>query len=271
MEQWQKDQDELNAIKNKYHLTWCHECDLTSVGGLLWYKPSGEFLGCIDGDEPETALSQLKQLIEEQDVQVPTYCKPLNKSIILQGSSQPGLEAHGFGQTRPDSTKFLPEAMDLKYDSMVPITGHPGAFGYKRKNHIHEGVDLYANEGDRVYSMVDGVVVAVIEDFTGPECGMPWWNKTSAVAIEDAHGVWIYGEIRVGSDIQVGQLVKAGMDIGGVLQVLKEDKGRPMAMLHLERYTKGTTESVGLWKLDEPQPENLLDPTPDLIEGLLLE
>lgn len=269
MEPWEKDQAELNALKNQYRLTWCFEYDLETLGGILWYKPSGEFIGCSARD-PSEALLDVKGFIQEHNLQIPSYRTPLSKMFLLQGSRQPGLEAYSFGQQKPDSTKFLPENMDLEYDCMIPVGDHPGAFGVQRKHHIHEGVDLYANEGDRVYAMVTGNVVAVIEDFTGPECGMPWWNKTSAVAIEDENGVWIYGEIRVGSDIKVGCEVKAGTDIGGVLTVLKENKGRPMAMLHLERYSKGTTESVGVWELNTPQPSNLIDPTPELITGLLL-
>lgn len=269
MSAWEKDQDELNALKNKYYLTWCFEYDLESMGGLLWYKANGAFLGWTP-QNPCEALVAMKGFIAEEQLQVPTYCKPLNKMIMLQGSRQPGLEAHFPGSKPPDSTKILPEKVDLEYDSMIPVGDHPGAFGAVRKNHIHEGVDLYANEGDRVYAMVTGTVVARIEDFTGAGCGMPWWNDTSALAIEDENGVWIYGEIKIGVDIKVGQVITKGTDIGGVKQVLKEDKGRPMSMLHLERYTVGTKESVGLWELNKPQPTNLLDPTPELIEGLQL-
>lgn len=268
MEPWEKDQDELNALKNSYHLTWCFEYDLTSIGGILWYKANGAFLGCTSQD-PREALPQLKDFVKDAALSIPTYCRPLNKTIMLQGSPQPGLADAAFG--RP--TRYYnkpPHEVDLEYLCMIPIAGHPGSFGAVRKNHIHEGVDLYANDGDRVYAMVTGKVVAVIEDFTGSGCGMPWWNDTSALAIEDENGVWIYGEIKIGADIKVGQVITKGTDIGGVKQVLKEDKGRPMSMLHLERYTVGTTESVGLWELNTPQPTNLLDPTPELIEGLQL-
>lgn len=261
---------EINAIKNKYHLSWCWQYDLPEAGGILWYKPSGECIGLFSRN-PAFLVHDLKAALERDGIFPPTYCKPLNKTITMQGVRQPGLEAHCFGNPRPDTTNRLPEEADLEYDSMVPIGDHPGAFGAGRKNHIHEGIDLYANHGDRVYAMVPGKVVAVIEHFTGPECGMPWWNQTSAVAIEDESGVWIYGEIKVGVDIKVGQEIKAGTDIGSVSQVLKVDKGRPMAMLHLERYTVGTTESVGIWELNTPQPTNLLDPTPEFVKGLLLE
>lgn len=262
-------QDEINALKNKYHLTWCWQYDLPEAGGILWYKPSGECIGLFSRN-PAFLAGDLKAALIRDNIQVPTYCKPLNKMITLQGVRQPGLEAHCFGNHRPDTSNRLPEDVDLEYDSMVPVGNHPGAFGAIRKNHIHEGVDLYANNGDRVYAMVTGKVVAVIEDFTGPGCGMPWWNQTSALAIEDENGVWIYGEITVAYGTKLGDVITKGTDIGSVKQVLKEDKGRPMAMLHLERYTVGTTKSVGLWNLNTPQPSNLIDPTPELVTGLLI-
>lgn len=261
--------DQINALKNQFYLTWCHQYDLTTMGGLLWYKANGAFLG-LTPQEPREALAALQGFIADAQLQVPTYGKPLNKMVMLQGSRQPGLEAHFPGSKPPDSTTILPEEVDLEYDTMIPTGDHPGAFAAVRKNHIHEGVDLYANNGDRVYAMVTGKVVAVIEDFTGPGCGMPWWNQTSALAIEDENGVWIYGEITVAHGIKLGDVITKGTDIGSVKQVLKEDKGRPMAMLHLERYTVGTTESVGLWELNTPQPSNLIDPTPELVAGLLL-
>lgn len=269
MDPWQKDLDELNALKNMYNLTWCHEYDLETMGGILWYQANGAYIGLTEKD-PREALPALKSFIEKHGLQVPAYCKPLKKNVMLQGSPQPGLSDAYIGRATIHFNK-LPEEVDLEYDVMIPIDQHPGAFGVSRKNHIHEGVDLYAHDGDRVYAMVTGKVVAVIEDFTGPGCNMPWWNKTSALAIEDENGVWIYGEIQVGHGIKVGDNITKGTDIGCVKQVLKEDKGRPMSMLHLERYTVGTTESVGLWELNTPQPTNLLDPTPELIAGFCLE
>lgn len=260
--------NQINALKNQFYLTWCHEYDLTTIGGILWYKANGAYLG-LTPQEPREALSALQGFIAEAQLQVPTYCKPLNKMIMLQGSHQPGLEAHFPGRASPDSTKILPEKVDLEYESMIPVGDHPGAFAAVRKNHIHEGVDLYANANDRVYAMVAGKVVD-IDWFTGTEAGSPWWNDTCAVAIEDEAGVWFYGEILPGSEIKVGDEIRKGQDIGKVIPVLKVDKGRPMAMLHLERYTVGTTESVGLWELNTPQPSNLIDPTPELVAGLLL-
>lgn len=137
-----------------------------------------------------------------------------------------------------------------------------GRFGAIRKHDCHTGVDLYCPVGTEIEALEDGVVVAV-ENFTGPNVGSPWWHDTQAVMVEGNCGVILYGEID--SAVVVGQKIKAGQIVGKVLQVLKEDKGKPLAMLHLEWYTPGITASVW-WKLNEPQPRNLLN-----IEALLKE
>lgn len=134
---------------------------------------------------------------------------------------------------------------------------YEGQFGALRKHDIHTGVDLYCEVGSKVFAMEAGTVVAV-ENFTGIFADSPWWNDTKAVLVEGESGVILYGEIN--PTVQVGDYVFAGDLVGTVIQVLKKDKGKPLAMLHLECYTAGTRESV-LWKLGEAKPENLLDPT----------
>lgn len=147
-----------------------------------------------------------------------------------------------------------------KWDGVIPLSGHPGGFAYQRKNHIHEGIDLYADPGTVVRSISSGFVVATYV-FTGPEVDMPWWNTTYAVAIGDDTGVWVYGEIGQ-PGLRPGDIVTAGDPVGVLTPVLKIDKGRPMTMLHLERWKPYTAPYTFLWKLGEPQPDFLLDPTP---------
>lgn len=147
----------------------------------------------------------------------------------------------------------------------VPTGAHPGAFGVARKFDVHTGVDLYCSRYEPVYAMCDGRVVNRIESFTGPDAGSPWWYHTSALMVEDTTGVWLYGEVTINPYLKVGHAVKAGDLLGHVVTVLKVDKGRPMAMLHLERYRLGTRDHVDAWGLDKPQPESLVDPTPYLL------
>lgn len=147
----------------------------------------------------------------------------------------------------------------------IPKPPHPGSFGYVRKNHIHEGIDLYANNGDNVYAIEDGVVTAIIP-FTGEIAESPWWNNTYSILINHRTYALNYGELIPQKNLKVGDYVKAGDIIGNIRTVLKKDKGRPMSMLHLEMYTVGTQEPIKEWSLNTPKPEQLIDPTDLLIE-----
>lgn len=156
--------------------------------------------------------------------------------------------------------------LDLKNETQIPIGRlHPGAFAVERRHHIHEGVDIYGLEGDPVLAMQAGVVTG-IQPFTGPSAGFDWWLDTQCVVIENAEGVLIYGELTPKQGLVPGMRVEEGQLLGYLATVLKHDKGRPMNMLHLERYIPGVRESCGVWRKGESRPYGLLDPT-----GLLLK
>jgi len=140
----------------------------------------------------------------------------------------------------------------------LPLKPHPGAFGFERKNHIHEGVDLYVLEGTPVLAIEGGVVVAILP-FTGEHAGSPWWHDTWAVMVEGATGVVLYGEIKP-LVLQLGARVHQGVCLGNVTPVLKNDKGRPMSMLHLELYEHGQREPLE-WAPGQPRPKGMVDPT----------
>lgn len=141
-----------------------------------------------------------------------------------------------------------------------------GGFAARRKNHIHEGVDIYAPEGEPVFAMESGLVYGVYQ-FTGEAVGSPWWNDTCCVMICGRSGIINYGEIVVDPSIFIGIRVDAGRQLGTVKQVLKNDKGRPMSMLHLERYTCQTDAPIKEWPVDTPQPANLRNPTSLLVRA----
>ncbi len=147
----------------------------------------------------------------------------------------------------------------LDLEEKLSKYGSEGCFGAIRKYDIHTGVDLYCENGQKVVAMEDGEVV-LIENFTGENAipKSPWWNETQAVLIEGKSGVICYGEIKPASSLEVCSKVEKGDFIGTVVQVLKEDKGKPMSMLHLELYKKGTRKTV-IWELGKEKPENLLD------------
>lgn len=147
---------------------------------------------------------------------------------------------------------------------LIKLPPPHGRFGAIRKHDIHTGIDLYAPHGTPVIAVEDGTVVA-IDWFTGPACGLPWWNNTRAVLVEGASGIVVYGEIQEDNLIKVGSQLKAGDLIGTVLTVLKKDKGLPMSMLHLELHQSYDKSHIWHpWNLNEDKPEYLLDPTDKL-------
>lgn len=142
----------------------------------------------------------------------------------------------------------------------LPLLPHPGAFGARRRHHTHEGVDLYAPPGTQVSAVEAGTVVR-IESFTGPAAQTPWWLDTQAVFIEGASGVVVYGELLPLPGLAEGQVLEAGEGVGTLVPVLRQDKGRPMTMLHLELHKRGT-RSAPAW--EGARPPSLEDPTPYL-------
>lgn len=143
----------------------------------------------------------------------------------------------------------------------LPLAPHPGAFGVQRRHHVHEGVDLYCEPGTPVVAVEPGVVVQVVA-FTGPRAGLPWWLDTDAVMVEGASGVVLYGELV--AEVQPGVVVQAGERLGQVARVLRNDKGRPMAMLHLELHEPGT-RAAPEWRDTSSRPASLRDPTEYLL------
>lgn len=154
---------------------------------------------------------------------------------------------------------------DNYVDVEIPIKQHVGAFGVKRKHHVHNGVDLYCDQGEMVYAVEDGVV-ADLRQWTGAKARSPWWKDTWALLIEGESGVVAYGEISDTMYFSVGDKVKRGDHIGFVKRVLKKDKGRPTTMLHLQMYKHGKF-CAGGWNTNDPKPDTLIDPTPFLLNA----
>ncbi|HUU59552.1 MAG TPA: hypothetical protein VMZ50_08415 [Phycisphaerae bacterium] len=144
----------------------------------------------------------------------------------------------------------LPEHSDARSDDA-------GAFGAARRHDVHTGVDLHCPEDALVTSVEPGVVVAV-EDFTGPDAGSPWWLPTKAVLVEGDSGVVVYGEVT--PLLAEGSRIGVGIPVGYVRRVLRNDKGRPTAMLHLELMAPGARTTLW-WRLGADRPAGLLDPT----------
>lgn len=146
----------------------------------------------------------------------------------------------------------------------LPVGDHVGAFGVTRKNHVHEGVDLYCPTATPVTAYEAGEVVAVIP-FTGEIAGSPWWHDTYAVIVRgDESGLYqVYGEIA--PHVKQGTRVQPGSLVGVVVPVLKKDKGRPGSMLHFELRDRLITDDVA-WSVGQAKPDCLVDPTDYLIQ-----
>lgn len=173
----------------------------------------------------------------------------------------------------PVDAKAIPVMQDCifypkDYTTLLPMGTHPGAFGVTRKHHIHEGVDIYTEEGAPVYSMCEGTVIGVYP-FTGKLVNQPHWADTFCVMVDTLYGVLNYGEILPAESIRVGSKLSRGDVIGNVIPVLLKDKGRPRHMLHMERYVTGTTQYVPAWELGTDKPAQLLDPTLLLMHAMM--
>lgn len=142
----------------------------------------------------------------------------------------------------------------LKRITLSEIPNH-GRFGGIRNHDTHTGVDLYCDNGDTVYAIENGVVVNIV-NFTGSLADSPWWEDTKAVLIEGNSGVILYGEIDPGK-FEIGQRIIEGQPIGKVKRVLKNDKGLPCTMLHIELYKHGYRGSGEWWRSEKPS--QLLD------------
>lgn len=144
--------------------------------------------------------------------------------------------------------------------TILCLPPHSGSFAKVRKNHIHEGIDIYCNNNDSVYVIDSGIIVGIYP-FTGEIANSPWWHNTYCICIQSDNFMLNYGEITPNANLKVGDHVKTGQEIGKVKTVLKKDKGLPMSMLHLEMYTKETVKPITEWALNTTQPLQLLNPT----------
>jgi murein DD-endopeptidase MepM/ murein hydrolase activator NlpD len=168
----------------------------------------------------------------------------------------------------PISLRLIPTSDPVSFRTFppgttgLPLLPHPGAFGFQRAHHVHEGVDLYCPPGTAVCAMEAGSVVAVLP-FAGAHAGRPWGLNSWVVLLEGASGVFAYGDLKPG--VAPGVKLRAGAFVGQVLQVLRDSRGgRPTSMLHLEMHTAGALECPQ-WMDINTRPATLLDPTPTLL------
>lgn len=146
----------------------------------------------------------------------------------------------------------------LPFKRNIDINSIPyhGRFSAIRKHDIHTGLDLYCEDDSPFYCVEDGIIINIF-DFTGETVGSPWWNNTKAILVRCNKYLILYGEID--TDLKVGDEVKQGDRLGIVKRVLKENKGLPMTMLHIEAYELGYNGEGEIWDLDSEKPKSLLN------------
>lgn len=250
----------------------------------MWGGPEAVEMQILTALEIRTMCISPNLITEKPRVVIDAYVDFLMKKFPTYGRlplHQIVEDPHGdgAGEFRNTILEFQKAINFLSDSSAQPYTWPLGVskptrpipsdalFGARRKFDIHTGIDLYAPIGDNVLAMESGEVVNII-DFTGPAAGCGWWLPTKAVMVEGNSGVILYGEMSPGPYTRVGRLVSAGEYLGRVERVLKNDKGRPTSMLHVEYYEKGTKECTHPWKLNCERPPHLMNPWPLLASHL---
>lgn len=157
------------------------------------------------------------------------------------------------------------------FNHFIPSYYEPGSFGFQRKYEIHNGVDIYCQDGSKVFAVEDGEVVA-IKQFTGKNLKMDWWLDTWAICIKGKSGVVCYGEMNQDFNFNVGDKVKQGDVIGTIKAVLPKEKIRKdirnhnNAMLHIQLFKDYENDEQLLnWYPNKERNKMLLDPTPYLM------
>ena len=204
--------------------------------------------------------------------------RSFNYDIVMPQNKKLACGTEGMGAMANISdivSRLFPHPTDkwwfpIYHCSGIPVTPHPGAFGYRRRDSgrdaQHNGIDLYTNEDQTVHAVEPGKIVS-IEHFTGEWDNSPWWNNTDCVMVEGSSGVVCYGEVKVREGLKVGDYVRIGEYIANVQRVIKKGKEHPEipghspSMLHLELYKAGTKHPTC-----EFIPE-LRDPTPFILES----
>jgi hypothetical protein len=170
-----------------------------------------------------------------------------DKQDIITSVLLPGKPIHlDFKGISNDSNSFT--TINLLTELELPDSKHCGGFGFQRMHHKHEGIDLYCPNNSPVYACDSGTILNV-QWLTGIECNSTWWNDTQYITIQHDNDslITLYGELTPLPNIKAGTRVKKGEKIAHIKQVLKKDKGRPMAMLHFEQYQNSATKIPFSW------------------------
>lgn len=133
-------------------------------------------------------------------------------------------------------------------------------FGASRDGRYHVGIDLYANNGDPVIAIADGVVTNAQTFHLGS------W----ALFVDHGPVVVMYGEVEEYSwrdfGVYVGSTVKKGQPIARVACMRGSGSSCSSHMLHFETYRDGSGQNK-TWHVGSPAPAAILDPTLLLLQA----
>lgn len=166
----------------------------------------------------------------------------------------------GNGLTWPTVSKNK-RRMEVPYVDVVgKIHGNAARrFGAKREDkpydRHHAGIDLYADAGDLLLAMEDGVITELTPTFN---------LGTGKVLLATDSGVTLnYGEVAPHSwnefGVKEGARIFKGSPIARVGDMVN-NKGEHSAMLHFETYA-GSVSTNESWPYNSPAPQGLLNPT----------
>ena len=220
--------------------------------GISVIEPDSGMLAC--GTEGIGKLPKPKKIVDEIDMAA-RWIHPWSFPLAMN-----------IRGTTNDMYSF--QDFDWHQSIEIPIHPHVGAFGARRRHDIHKGIDLYCAEGHTVRAVESGKIVDICP-FTGAIAGFPWWEDTWGMYIEGPSGIVVYGEVNPIPNHEIGDFIQRGTAIAHVKRVIKNDKNRPMSMLHLELHDKNHLHT-SQWDANAPCPEGILDPTPYLIKSLNL-
>jgi murein DD-endopeptidase MepM/ murein hydrolase activator NlpD len=114
----------------------------------------------------------------------------------------------------------------------IPDKNEIGAWGSQREKDRHRGIDLYAPEGTKVLAVENGVVSDIFK--VPPPEDAPSGKETDAIAIDGNSGRATYAEIKVNSNINVGDYITQGQMLGVVTKIHDEESDIPNSMLHFQ-------------------------------------
>lgn len=154
----------------------------------------------------------------------------------------------------PGKGKFWPVASSNKNLDVKARSFHASREKEKR---FHAGIDLYADPGNAIIAMDDGIVLSFPTGYVGLD----------SIVIQHGNITVLYGEILRDKSIKIGDKVSAGQVIGTAAKSKgKSPDAVESTMLHLETWdVNHPPNKFNPWYQTNPAPAGLLDPTMYLI------